>query len=140
MDEHRARSLIDRAYLAWSRGDVEGVLAQYVDDLTFSSNVGGADGQPLVIVGKPAFRPFIQGMAESMDSASVLEHFRFANGIGHARVEYYVRDRRTKHALSGAFRQVTAFRNGKILRAEQFHDAALMATFWRLVAHETAPG
>lgn len=138
MDEHRARSLIDGAYLSWSRGDVEGVLSKYVDDLTFWSNVSGVDEQPLTIVGKPAFRLFVQSIAKAMDSASVLEHFRFCDGVGHARVEYYIRDRRTKHALCGAYRQVTVFRDGRILRAEQYHDAARTAAFWRLIANETA--
>jgi ketosteroid isomerase-like protein len=138
MDEHRARNLIDSAYRAWSRGDVEGVLAQYVDDLTFWSNVSAADDQPLTIVGKPAFRLFVQSLAETMDSASVLEHFRYSDGIGHARVEYYVRHKGTKHALSGAYRQVTHYRDGRILRAEQYHDAARTAAFWRLIGNETA--
>lgn len=140
MDEHAARNVIDAAYRAWSRGDVEGVVAQYDDHLTFWSNVGGADGQPLTIVGKSAFRAFVQAIADTMESASVLEYFRFSNGTGHAMVEYFIKHKRTGHCLSGTHRQVTIFRDGRIFRVEQFHDAAKTAAFWRLISDETTAG
>ena len=138
MDEQAARSVVDAAYRAWSNGDIETLLAQYVDDLTYWSNVGGANDGPLTIVGKPVFRSFVEAIAQTMDSASVLEQFRLTNGIGHARIEFYVRHKRTGHVLSGNYRQVTTFRDGQILRAEQFHDAARTAAFYRLLSEEAA--
>jgi ketosteroid isomerase-like protein len=140
LDELAARAVVDAAYRAWSRGDVEGVLSQYTEDLTYWSNVGGPDGAPLTIEGKPAFRLFVEGIAATMESASVLEQFRLTDGIGHARVEFYVRHKLTRHALSGAYRQVTTFKNGRIVRAEQFHDAARTAAFMRLIAEQTTTG
>lgn len=140
LDELAARAVVDAAYRAWSRGDVEGVLAQYTEDMHYWSNVGGADGQPLTIVGKPAFRAFVQAIADTMESASVLEQFRMADGIGHARVEFYVRHHQTRHTLSGAYRQVTHFKDGRICRSEQFHDAARTAAFMRLIADPTTAG
>ena len=139
MDEQAARSVVDAAYRAWSNGDIEMLLAQYVDDLTYWSNVGGSDDNPLVIVGKPLFRSFVEAIAQTMDSASVLEQFTLRDGIGHGRIEFYVRHKRTGHVLSGAYRQVTTFRDGRILRVEQYHDAARTAAFYRLLSEETAP-
>ncbi len=138
MDEHAARSVVDAAYRAWSNGDIDTLLAQYVDDLTYWSNVGGPNDSPLVIVGKPVFRSFVEAIAQTMESASVLEQFRLRDGIGHARIEFYVRHKGTGHVLSGAYRQVTTFRDGRILRAEQYHDAARTSAFYRLLSDETA--
>jgi len=42
----------------------------------------------------------------------------------------------TGHKLAGTFRQVVYYRNNQIAQLEEFHDAARMAAFWRLVAGE----
>jgi hypothetical protein len=40
--------------------------------------------------------------------------------------------------LSGQYRQVFTFKNDKIIQLEEFHDAAKLATFWRLVTQTEA--
>jgi ketosteroid isomerase-like protein len=138
LDAIDAREILDATYMAWNCGDIDGLLARYTDDLVFSSNVGGADGKPLTIVGKSAFREFIQGIAEVAESTSIIRHFWFRDGIGRAKVDYCLRHKKSELSLAGSYRQVTSFLDGKIARAQQFHDAARMAAFWRLVASEEA--
>jgi len=137
LDEFRARDILDAAHAAWSRGDVEGVLSQYVDDLTYWSNTGAPDGAPLTIVGKMALRAFLESIAEVADSGSVSEYFRLGDGLGRAKIECFIRHKQTGHTLVGSYRQVITFRGDKILRVDEYHDAAKMAAFWRLIAGET---
>ncbi len=139
MNEHAARQLVDTAYRSWSNGDIETLLAQYIEDLTFWSNIGGAEQGPLVVRGKPLFRSFVEAIAATMESTSVLEHFRLTDGIGYAKVDFYVRHKLTGHVLTGSYRQVTTFRDGRIESVEQFHDAARTAAFYRLLADESTP-
>jgi ketosteroid isomerase-like protein len=139
LDVHSAREVVDSAHNAWSRGDIELLLSNYVDDLTYWCNAGSLDGVPYIVEGKPAYRTFLRSIASVAESASATEQFTFEDGIARVRVEAYIRHRRTGHTLSGSYRQIFHFRGRKILRLEEFHDAAKMAAFWRMVtSDETA--
>lgn len=138
LDEHRARMILDSSHAAWSRGDIEGVLSNYVDDLTYYCNTGGPDGGPLSIVGKEALRDMLQAIADVADSVSVSEYFRFNDGVGRAKIECYIRHRKTHHTLVGSYRQLVTYRGNKIARMEEFHDAAKMIAFWRMISGEAA--
>ena len=138
MDEHRARLILDAAHAAWSRGDVEGVLDQYVDDLTYWCNTGGPDGGPLIIVGKDGLREMLNSIVAVAESVSVSEYFRFIDGTGRAKIECYIRHKTTGHTMVGSYRQVVTYRGGRISRTDEFHDAARMATFWRMISDNAA--
>lgn len=140
LDAEAAYRIVEAVYMAWNRGDLEGLLDQYVDDLTFWSNVGGADGKPITIVGKPAFRTFITGIADESNSTSIMRHFWFRDGVARAKIDYCLQHKKTDATLSGSYRQLTFFRDGKIARVEQYHDAARTAAFWRLADDETESG
>lgn len=138
MDEHQARIILDGTHAAWSRGDVEGILTHYVDDLTYFCNTGGPDGGPLLINGKQGLREMLQPIVEVAESASVAEYFRFAEGTGRATIECYIRHRKTRHILVGSYRQLVTYQGNKIERLEEFHDAAKMIAFWRMISGEAA--
>lgn len=138
LDEHRARMILDSSHAAWSRGDVEGVLRHFVDDVAYCCNTGGPDGGPLVIIGKQAYREMLQPIADVAESVSVAEYFRFDNGIGRAKIDCYIRHKTTRHTLVGSFRQLVTYRGDKIARMEEFHDAAKMIAFWRMISGEAA--
>jgi ketosteroid isomerase-like protein len=138
MDEHQARMLLQGTHAAWSNGNVEGVLAHYVDNLTYFCNTGGADGGPLLIEGKRDFREMLRSIVDVAESVSVPEYFRFADGVGRATIESYIRHKMTRHTLVGSYRQVLTFRDGRIERLEEFHDAAKMIAFWEMISGEAA--
>jgi ketosteroid isomerase-like protein len=94
------------------------------------------DGKPYVLEGKPAYRTFLMSIVSVAESATATEHFHFEDGVGRAKVEAYIRHRRTGYVLSGTFRQVVTFRGRKIAKIEEYHDAAKMAAFWRLVTSD----
>lgn len=136
LDAQTAREILDSAHDAWCKGDIERILCHYVDDLTYWCNAGSLDGTPYVIEGKQAFRTFLTSIASVAESASVTEHFQFEDGVGRAKVEAYIRHKKTGHTLSGTFRQIVTYRGKKIAKLEEYHDAAKMAAFWRLVASD----
>jgi ketosteroid isomerase-like protein len=140
LDEHRARMILDLSHAAWSRGDVEGVLSHYVDDLTWFCNTGGVDGGPLTIKGKQALRQMLQPIVDVAESVSVSEYFRFVDGIGRAKIECYIRHKTTRHLMVGSYRQLITYRGDKIERMEEFHDAAKMVAFWQMISGEAAIG
>ena len=138
LDEHRARMILDLAHAAWSRGDIEGVLSCYVDDLTYCCNTGGPDGGPLLINGKDAMREMLQPIVDTAESVSVSEYFRYQDGVGRATIECYIRHKTTRHLLVGSYRQLVTYRGDKIERMEEFHDGAKMVAFWRMIYGEAA--
>ena len=138
MDEHRARMILNGTHAAWSRGDVEGVLAHYIDDLTYYCNTGAPDGGPLLVSGKQGLRRMLQSIVGVAESVSVPEYFRFAEGSGRATIECYIRHKTTGHTLVGSYRQVITYRGDRIERLEEFHDAAKMMAFWQMITAEAA--
>lgn len=136
LDEYMARNLLNAAHDAWCEGEIERMLSYYADDCIYWCNAGSIDGSPFVVEGKQALRTFLWSIASVAESKSVIEHFHFADGIGRAKVEAYIEHRRTGHTLAGSFRQIVTYRGRKIARCEEYHDAAKMAAFWRLVTSE----
>jgi ketosteroid isomerase-like protein len=68
-----------------------------------------------------------------MEGLSVPQGFKLVDGIGRARVEFYLRDRRSGHSHSGTFSQALHYRDGRISRMEEYHDAAALAAFMSLL-------
>ncbi len=138
LDECRARVILEATHAAWSNGDIEGVTRHFTDDLTYFCNTGGPDGGPLTITGKAAYLELLRQIVEVAESVSVSEYFRFQDGIGRAKIECYIRHKTTRHTLVGSYRQLITYRDDKIARLEEFHDAAKMIAFWRMISGEAA--
>lgn len=136
LDAQIARDVVDGTHAAWSNGDIERLLSFYTDDLTYWCNAGSIEGTPYILHGKPAFRTFLHSIHAVAESGSVTEYFHFEDGVARTSVECYLLHRRTGLVLSGSFRQVMTFRGRRIVRLEDYHDAAKMAAFWRLVTCE----
>jgi ketosteroid isomerase-like protein len=138
LDAASAREILDASHIAWSKGDVDGVLEHYLDNVTYWSNSGGLDGGALTFEGKAALRAFLQSIVDVAESMLVTDLFVLNGNVGRATVECYIRHKGTGHTLSGSYRQLVTFEGDKIAKVEEFHDAAKMAAFWRLIAGETA--
>jgi len=133
LNEYEAREILDSAHAAWSCGDIDGSLSFYVEDLTYFCNTGGPDGGPLHITGRNALRDMLLEINKVADGISVTDYFRFKDGVARATVECVIRHRTTSHTLVGSYRQLVTYRGNKIARMEEFHDAARMIAFWRMV-------
>jgi ketosteroid isomerase-like protein len=131
--EERARELIYALHDAWNKREIDALLALYTDDVTFWSNVGGPDGGPLVMSEKLALQQFFM-VWKGFDCLSVPQNFHFENGVCRCNVEFYIRDPRSGLQHASTYRQLATFRDDRILRLEQIHDAKAMAAFLSILA------
>lgn len=138
LDEHRARHVLEASHDAWCRGDIERLLGCYADDCVYWCNAGVKLGVPFVLEGKSAFRAFLRNIQLVADSRSVIDLFQFDGKVARAQIDAYVRHRQTGHVLAGSYRQVVTYRGTEIWQVQEYHDAAKMAAFWRLVTSEQA--
>jgi ketosteroid isomerase-like protein len=142
--EDSARELIDKAHAIWSSRNVDELLTLYDDDLTYWCNVGGPDGGPHVLRGKAAFKAALDAFLVSAECVSKVQSFVLhdpfsPDPVGKATVYHRVVHVPTRNVLEGTFRQIVTFRQGKILRLDEYHDEARMKAFWQLVADTKPP-
>jgi ketosteroid isomerase-like protein len=134
-----ARLLVDAAHLAWSNRDTGALMACYCDDIRYTCNTGPSSAEPFVAVGKSAMLGFLEPVLEITESMSVVEHFVLNDNVARATVSCFVKHNATGHVLSGSYRQILVFRDGKIAEIEEFHDAARIAAFWKMVHGDVRP-
>lgn len=133
MNSLKARLLVDAAHLAWSNRDIAGLLACYCDDVRYTCNIGPNPSEPFVALGKQAMMDFLLPVLDIATSMSVVQRFAFKNDMATATVACFLTHHATGHVLSGKYRQIVAFRDDKIAQIDEFHDAARIAAFWKLV-------
>jgi hypothetical protein len=90
---------------------------------------------PLTISGKEQLRLRLQAWAP-LEFLSVPHHFRFEAGVARASVEFYIRDPRSGQSHSSTYRQIALFRDNKISRMEQYHDAPALLAFMAMMRKE----
>jgi ketosteroid isomerase-like protein len=132
-----AKAVIDEAHRAWSAGDIDAVLRTYADDIWFQRNSVDYSTPPMIIRGRDAMGTFLRSVASKAKGMAVLESFQFHSGIARTRVSYFLQDLETDQSLSATYRQIVMFRGMQISRMEQFHDAARLDAFFRLIQAPT---
>lgn len=136
ISESEAAQLLYAAHAAWNKRDISGLLLLFDDEMIYWSNLGSPEGETL-LHGKDAFRSFLEPL-QQMEGFSVPHSFRFNDGVATAGVEFYLKDRTTGYSHSGTFRQVLTYRNRRILRMDEYHDAAALASFMALLISESS--
>jgi ketosteroid isomerase-like protein len=134
-----AKAVVEEAHRAWSAGDIDAVLRTYTDDIWFQRNSSDLEVPPYVIRGREAMGVFLRDVVQMAEGMAVLESFQFHSGIARSRVSYFLKDRKTGQSLTATYRQIAVFRNMQISRIEQFHDAARLSAFFRLIEVPTSP-
>lgn len=140
MDRQQAEMIVNACHLAWSSRDLERMLSLYSPSIVYTCNgePDGSQGSPVRYVGRAAMRGFLGPLLEIAESVSVVEAFQFDGEKARVNVACYLRHYRTGIVLSGQFRQVVRFEGGLVSQLEEFHDAAKLATFWKLVSSTEA--
>lgn len=123
---------MNAAHLAWSDRDLERMLQLFCEDIVYTCN-SEPDGEPMRLVGRDAMRGFLLPVLHVAESASVVETFTFDGTVARTRVGSFVKHKKTHFAVSGHFRQVFQFRGKRVSQLDEFHDAAILKVFWRLV-------
>lgn len=129
-----AKAILDAVHASWSAGDLKGLLGRHSENVCYQSNTGSADGSPITLIGREQLGAYLSPMIQVIESATVVDSFRYERGVARAQVIAYVKHKSTGHVLTGTYRQVVHFQNSLICRLEEFHDAAKMAAFWKLIS------
>jgi ketosteroid isomerase-like protein len=127
------KAILESSNEAWNSGSVEGVLDKYVEDIVYTTNTFGPNGEPLTIRGKDNIRRRFQAGMDAIASHSRIESIRIVDGLVRTRLLVYMRHRQTGHELTIRLRQILRFEGFRVAEMQDFHDAARLAAFWRLV-------
>jgi ketosteroid isomerase-like protein len=136
-DFDAALSIVEAAHEAWNNGDIDGMLESYVDDMVSITNTG-PDGRQVVIEGKKAFRSRFEPVLSVLDTKISIAAFHLEGKTARIRFRTYLRHYATGFEMTGTYREICTFRGNRIWKIEDFHDAARMTAFWKLIS-ATAP-
>jgi ketosteroid isomerase-like protein len=127
---------------AWARQDLEGALSYMDDDVVFTFNAG--EGQLLLAGacrGKDEVRRRFQEILDLFDfQALVLESLRDDGETIRTSMLFYYRHKASGLNVEGRYRQVMRVEHGRIVRVEEFHDAAAVNAFLKLATETAAKG
>lgn len=138
--DEQARALIESAHFEWSRGNLDGMLAQFSDDMEFWCNAGNPSGGSIEFKDKNKFRQSLEAVLRTTKSKSRLVSFRFDGEIAHVRASI-----RMESLVCGAkhvaqYRQIVRYKALRISRIEEYRDAGLLNAFWKLHADGAQAG
>jgi ketosteroid isomerase-like protein len=121
---------------AWANRDLEGTLGFFTEDVVHILNIDGTVAPFAASVeGKPALREKLLLLLDTFDVGTLINDGHRVEGCrasGSYKFTYI--HRATGERLSGSFRFVIEQRGGLIFRMEEYHDAAYVEAFVRLVA------
>ena len=135
-EQETTRRLMLDCLAAWTNGDLEGALSFMAEDVAHILNIDGAVVPFAASVeGKPALRKKLQLLLDTFELGDLVNESLRGEGCkatGHYKFIYI--HRASGERLSGSFRFVIEQRNGLISRMEEYHDAAYVEAFVRLVS------
>lgn len=138
MDRHRAEVIINACHEAWSSRDLDRMLSYYSPHIIYTCNSEADSADPTRFEGRGALGQFLKSLLDLIESVSVVEGFQFSGDTARVTINCYMKHYGTGIVLSGQYRQVFRFENNSIVQLEEYHDAAKLATFWRLVMQTEA--
>ena len=135
--EHETtRRLFLDCLAAWTNRDLEGALSFMTEDVVHILNIDGAVVPFAASVeGKPALREKLQFLLDTFEFGALVNDGLRVEGrkaTGHYKFIYI--HFASGERLSGSFRFITEQRDGLIFRMEEYHDAAYVEAFVRLVS------
>jgi ketosteroid isomerase-like protein len=135
-EQETTRRLFLDCFAAWTNRDLEGTLSFMSEDVAHILNLDGT----LVpygasVEGKPALRQKLQLLLDTFEFGALVNEGLRVEGrkaTGHYKFIYI--HFASGERLSGSFRFVIEQRGGLIFRMEEYHDAAYVEAFARLVS------
>lgn len=115
--------------------DLDRMLSYYSPDVVYTCNAEVVGSEPVRYTGREGMRSFLEPLLSVIECISVMDAMHFDGIRARTTISCYTKHIATGIVLSGQYRQVIRFKNGLIDQLEEFHDAAKLASFWKLVAH-----
>lgn len=137
-----ASILLEATYAAWAAKDLDGTLAAFADDVVFVIHLP-PEVAPFVgeARGREELRPRLQSLIDDFDFLEYVPMRITAEGEHlHSRISFRFRHKATGLEYDGTMRHVWRVEGDKIVRFEEFHDAARVRTFFAMVAQALRDG
>jgi len=120
--------------MAWASGDMSGTLEVFDENAVHTIHV---DKSLLPLAGEAKGLPQLVARMEGLRETFEYILFRPMSVQGddttvRSRCELIIRDRKTQMQYAGKLRFVAKFRNGKVTRLDEYHDARLLEAFLAL--------
>lgn len=139
LTDTQARELIETSHQEWRRGNLEGLLAQYTDDMEFWCNAGDPSGKPVELRGKAAFGESLAAVLRSTHCTAHVLTFDYDGTCARVHARYRMERIGSAAVIEGTYRQVIHYRDGLISRLEEYHDAGRLNAFWQLTSGGAEP-
>lgn len=135
-EEEITRRVFLDCLAAWTSRDLEGALGFMSDDVVHILNVDGMLVPCAASVeGKPALRKKLQLLFDTFTfDALVNDGLRVERCTVTAHFKFIYTHTASGERLIGCYRFITQQRDGLIFRMEEYHDAAYIEAFFRLVS------
>ena len=126
MQEAQNTKVVQDAYAAFSRGDVQGILANLADDVVWTAVYGAGPHVPTggERRGQAAVAEFFRQVAENIQFSRFEPREFIATGDKVVALGHYTATTPAKMAFDSDFAMVFTLRNGKVTRFQEFCDSA----------------
>lgn len=132
--------IVDGFYQAFRAGDQAGQLIYFADDATFHQHIPeGIIGYSGVSCGKPQLAERLAYMYAHWEMGEIIPiYLRVEGDRVHARMRFVFRFKASGDSFEGGIRHVFQVGGGRIVRLDEYVDAALLQAFLRMAAWQGA--
>jgi hypothetical protein len=128
MSEQQNVKVVQDAYAAFGRGDIQGILNSLTDNIEWHTPGEGLVPQGGIHHGKDEVNQFFQTVGQTMQFGKFDPHTFVAQGDNVVAIGHYDGTVKTTGRLFDAdFVMVFTFKGGKVARFQEFTDTAALA-------------
>ena len=132
MEEARNTKVVQEAYAAFSRGDIQTLLSKFTDDIVWTGVYGAGSHVPTAGErrGKAAVAEFFKQVAENINFSRFEPKEFIATGDKVVALGHYTATTPMKKSFDSDFAMVFTLRNGQVARFQEFcNSAAINAAY-----------
>jgi ketosteroid isomerase-like protein len=132
MEEARNTTVVQEAYAAFSRGDIQTLLSKLADDIVWMGVYGAGSHVPTAGErrGKAAVAEFFKQVAENVNFSRFEPKEFIATGDKVVALGHYTATTPIKKSFDSDFAMVFTLRNGQVTRFQEFcNSAAINAAY-----------
>lgn len=126
MEEARNTTVVQEAYAAFSRGDIQTLLSKLADEIVWTAVYGAGSHVPTAGErrGKAAVAEFFKQVAENVNFSRFEPKEFIATGDKVVALGHYTATTPRKKSFDSDFAMVFTLRNGQVTRFQEFCNSA----------------
>ena len=132
MEEARNTKVVQEAYAAFSRGDIQTLLSKFADDIVWTAVYGAGSHVPTAGErrGRAAVAEFFKQVAENINFSRFEPKEFIATGDTVVALGHYTATTPMKKSFDSDFAMVFTLRNGQVTRFQEFcNSTAINAAY-----------